>query len=179
MIGESLGLPLPSEVLLPFLGWLVFSRRLSYLEALGLAVAAQMIGSYIGYAIGVFGGRPAFRWLEGVTGRHELDLAERWFDRHGAAAVFWGRFLPVVRTFISWPAGIGRMGLGRFTLFTFLGSIPWTAALIYAGSRLGGAWSSVGSPFQKVSLVLGVLLVLTVAWWVLSQFRSPRRPAKS
>lgn len=158
---------------------MVFAGRLSFLMALLLAVLAQVVGSVIGYGIGRYGGRPALEALERVTGRKELAMAEDWFGRYGPAAVFWGRFLPVVRTFISWPAGLARMGMGRFLLLTFLGSIPWTAALIFGGERLGAAYAHLGKPFHTVSLVMGVLLVALGLYWLFRRFTRRAGEAKN
>ncbi len=177
MIGESAGLPLPSEVLLPFAGFLVLGGRISFAAIFLIALAAQLIGSLVGYAIGYFGGRPLVSRLAGLFGAHGLERAEAWFARHGRASVFWGRFLPVVRTYISWPAGVARMPLGSFLLYTLLGSIPWSAALIYAGILLGASWSKLGGPGQAVSVGVAVAIVLAAAYLLLRRRRLGRHPA--
>jgi len=139
MILESTGVPVPSEVLLPFAGVLVAMGRWSFPEAVAVAWAAQVVGSLIAYGIGYAGGRPVLALVGRLVGGTHVAHAERWFHDRGHWAVFWGRFLPVVRTYISFPAGISAMPLPRFLVFTVLGSLPWTAALIFVGMRFGMA----------------------------------------
>lgn len=174
MIGESAGLPLPSEVLLPFAGFLVLQGRISFLAVLLIAIGAQVIGSLVGYAIGFFGGRPLVAKLAGVFGPHGLARAEAWFQHYGRMSVFWGRFLPVVRTYISWPAGLARMPIGPFLLYTVLGSLPWSVVLIYAGILLGASWSQLGGPGQAVSLGVAALIILVLAYLLLRRRRQER-----
>lgn len=167
MVGESLGVPfIPSEIALPFAGWLVASGRIGFAAALLLVLLAQLVGSLIGYGIGFVGGRPLLRAIGRWTRRDELAASEAWFGRYGASAVFWGRFLPVVRTFISWPAGLARMGIGRFMVLTFFGSLPWSAALIWAGVRLRSSWEKAGGPVGAVGTALVVIIVLLILYLV-------------
>ncbi len=166
MVGESAGLPVPSEVLLPFAGFLVLTGRIGFGVVFLIALVAQVVGSLIGYAIGYFGGRPLVARLSRVFGAHGVDRAEAWFSRWGRMSVFWGRFLPVVRTYISWPAGVARMPIGSFLFWTILGSIPWSLALIYAGILLGSSWATLGGPGQDVSVAVLLVIVLTLAWIV-------------
>src|ERR1700757_1509394 len=142
---ESACIPLPSEIIMPFAGYLVYRRELSLL---GVAVAGAtgcVVGSLVAYAVGVRGGRPAIerwgRWV--LLSPHELALADRWFARWGRQTVFWARLLPVVRTFIALPAGVARMELWPFVWLTFAGSLAWCWALAYAGLRLAENWSRV------------------------------------
>lgn len=166
MIGESAGVPVPSEVLLPFAGFLVLTGRIGFAAVLLIVVLAQVIGSLIGYAIGYFGGRPLVARLSRLFGDHGVERAETWFARYGRASVFWGRFLPVVRTYISWPAGLARMPIGSFLAYTILGSIPWSVVLIYAGILLGASWAKLGGPGQDVSVAVAVAIVLAVVFIV-------------
>ncbi len=177
MIGESAGVPLPSEVLLPFAGFLVLTGRIAFMTVLLIAIAAQVIGSLIGYAIGYFGGRPLVARLSRLFGDHGVERAEAWFSRHGRASVFWGRFLPVVRTYISWPAGLARMPIGPFLAYTILGSIPWSVVLIYAGILLGASWAKLGGPGQDISLVVAAVIVVVVVYLVARRrHRLPSQP---
>ena len=151
---ESAMIPLPSELILPFAGFLVSDP--TQIEPLTgepwnfwLAVIAGTVGnttgSLIAYAIGAYGGRPFLerygRYL--LIRHHEIELADRFFQRWGVPTVFFSRMLPIVRTFISFPAGVARMPLGTFVLFSTLGAIPWSIALVYAGTVLGANWVEI------------------------------------
>ena len=136
---ESACIPLPSEIIMPFAGYLVYTGRFN-LWAVGVAGALGCVaGSLIAYAVGMYGGRPLIekygRYL--LVSRHDLDLADRWFARYGEIIVFASRLLPVIRTFIAFPAGVARMNLTRFVIYTFAGSLPWCLGLAYVGQLLG------------------------------------------
>lgn len=161
MVAESAGIPLPSEVILPFGGYLVAIHRLSLVDALVVAVAGGLVGGILLYLVGLYGGRPLLeRYGRYILIRKEhLDTADRWFARYGGWSVFIGRLLPGIRTYISLPAGVGKMPFGRFLLYSFLGSVPWTLALILAGEALGSHWHTIGHSLTKVyALILLVLL---------------------
>ena len=106
---------------------------------------------------------------------HELDRAEAWFADHGEAAVFVSRLLPVVRTFISLPAGVAEMPFGKFTLYTFLGCLPWTFALAGVGFGVGSRWETVERYFQPISIVVGVAVLAAIVWWFIRRARQKRR----
>jgi membrane protein DedA with SNARE-associated domain len=165
MILESAGIPVPSEVILPVLGVLVGQGALGFWPAVLLMALMQTVGSWVGYAIGYYGGRPlALRFGRYVMlDERSLSHAERWFQNYGPVTVFFGRFLPVLRTFISWPAGFAQMGAVRFTIYTFLGSIPWTAGLIYIGVWLGPKLPQIEPVLSHYNLLIGVVVVLLVA----------------
>ncbi|HEV3475785.1 MAG TPA: DedA family protein [Actinomycetota bacterium] len=181
MVLESALIPIPSEVTMVFGGFLASRGELSFFWVGLLGTLANVVGSWIAYWIGLRGGRPLVeRWGRYVFLRpHELDRAEAWFERHGEMAVFVGRLLPVVRTFISLPAGVARMRFGRFTLFTFLGCLPWTFALAWAGLVLGDNWEAVVRYGEPVSLAIGAIGVALIAWWLLRRRRRAREPAPS
>jgi membrane protein DedA with SNARE-associated domain len=135
------------------------------------------VGALVAYGIGAWGGRPAIeRWGRyiGISGS-DLDRADEFFARHGQAAAFFGRMVPVVRSLVSFGAGVARMPLGRFTLFTFLGSLPFTVALVLAGVQLGANWEDVGAVIKRFEyVVLAVLIVIALAWiWI--RIIKPRR----
>ncbi|MBC7104556.1 MAG: DedA family protein, partial [Firmicutes bacterium] len=135
MAVESCNIPLPSEVILPYGGYLVSTGRLEFWWAALAGTAGGTAGSAVSYYIGLYGGRPflnRYGRYFGVTPQ-KLALAERWFARYGEATVFFTRLLPVIRTFISLPAGVARMNFPRFLVYTFLGSLPWSLALTYVG----------------------------------------------
>jgi membrane protein DedA with SNARE-associated domain len=179
---ESACIPLPSEVIMPFAGTLVASGHMNlWLAGLAGAIGCN-VGSIVAYEIGAKWGRAGVeRYGKFVLlSHHDLELADRWFQRRGDVTVFIARLLPVVRTFIALPAGIARMPRIRFHVYTFLGSLPWCLALAYAGVKLGEHWESTLKPlFHRADAVLGVLIVLGVAWFVRGRLkrRSSSAPA--
>lgn len=165
---ESACIPLPSEIIMPFSGYLVYQGEMN-LWAVGVVGAlGNLGGSLLAYWAGAKGGRPLIeRYGKYVLlSHHDLDLADRWFARYGRSTVFFTRMMPVVRTFISFPAGISRMRLGTFCLYTFLGALPWSLALAYVGMKLGENWDTLGGYFHKADLLIGALLVVGVTWYV-------------
>ena len=169
---ESACIPLPSELIMPFAGYLVYEGTFNLFWAATAGAVGCNVGSVLAYELGYYGGRPLVekygRYL--LLSRHELDWADRFFHRWGHAAVFIGRLLPVVRTFIALPAGIARMPRVRFHLYTFLGSWPWCFALAYLGMKLGENWRSLGKYFHQFDIVIGVLIVAAVTWFVWSRW---------
>jgi membrane protein DedA with SNARE-associated domain len=185
---ESVIIPIPSELILPFAGFLVGEG--TALEPITgepwqfwLVVLAGTLGATIGalvaYAIGAFGGRPLIeRWGRylGITPA-DLDRADDFFARHGQAAAFFGRMLPVIRSLVSFAAGVARMPLLPFVIFTFLGSLPWTALLVFAGMQLGANWEEVGAIVKQFEYaILAVLGVIGLAW-IWFRIIKPRRSA--
>ncbi|MBI1219896.1 MAG: DedA family protein [Rhodobacteraceae bacterium] len=167
---ESACIPLPSEVIMPFAGYLASSGTFTLFWAATAGALGCNIGSSLAYWAGAFGGRPLVeRWGRYILLSHaELDRADRYFARWGSATVFIGRLLPVVRTFISLPAGIARMPFLRFQLYTFLGSWPWCFALAYIGMKLGAAWDKSPALKQAMHAFDGVVLVallIGVVWY--------------
>jgi membrane protein DedA with SNARE-associated domain len=177
---ESACIPLPSELIMPFAGYLVFEGKLGLFWAATAGAVGCNLGSLIAYEIGYHGGRPLVEKFGSyiLLGRRELDWAESFFRRGGQVTVLIGRLLPVVRTFIALPAGIARMPRGRFHLYTFLGSWPWCFGLAYLGMKLGENWRSLGQYFHKFDAVIGVLLLLGVAYFVYSHWRNRIRIAQ-
>jgi membrane protein DedA with SNARE-associated domain len=170
---ESACIPLPSEVIMPFAGYLVSAGRFKLLWA-GMAGALGCnLGSIVAYAVGAWGGRPLaekYGHYIFVT-HHDLNLADRWFTRYGDGAVFLARLLPVIRTFIALPAGIARMNFVRFNVFTFLGSLPWCLALAYAGVKLGERWDTLRQYFHRFDAALVILIVVGGAWFVWTRWK--------
>ena len=159
---ESACIPLPSEIIMPV--------------ALAGAVGC-VLGSWIAYAVGAWGGRPLIerygKYL--LISRHDLDLADRWFQRHGDITIFVGRLLPVIRTFIAFPAGVARMPLWRFTAYTFVGSFIWCLGLAWIGLKLGQHWDTLGVWFHRFDAVIVGAFVLALAWYVWRHLRQLRR----
>jgi membrane protein DedA with SNARE-associated domain len=176
---ESACIPLPSEVIMPFSGYLVYTGRF-HLLWVGLAGAVGCnLGSLVGYYVGLVGGRPLVerygRWL--LVTHHDLEMADRFFARYGDWAVFIARLLPVIRTFIAFPAGVSRMNQARFHLYTFLGSLPWCLALAYAGMKLGQRWMTLREYFHRFDAVLGVVIVITAVWFIQNRWKNRLRAA--
>ncbi len=176
---ESAMIPLPSELILPYAGFLVSDQ--SQLEPLTrgpwgfwvVVIAATLgntLGSLIAYAIGAWGGRPFLeRYGKYLLIRpHEIELAERFFDRYGAATAFFSRLLPIVRTFISFPAGVARMPLRTFIAYSTAGAFLWSTLLVYAGTVLGANWTDIRHALQPFDLLIAiafVALVVVFVWW--------------
>lgn len=178
---ESAAIPLPSELILPFAGWVV-SRGLpepltgapwTYWGAVIAGVIGNTLGSLVAYAVGSYGGRPILeRWGKYVLiSRHDLDVADRWFARWGEATVFFSRMLPIVRTFISVPAGIARMSLWRFVVFSVLGAVPWVMLLVWGGVVLGDNWLQLKESLRGLDSLVAAALLLLVGLFVWRHLR--------
>jgi len=178
MLLESALVPVPSEATMPFAGFAVSQGKLSLLGIVAAGVVGNLVGSWIAYAIGYYGGRPFVdHYGKYVLLRPQhLDMAQRWFDRWGAPVVFFGRMLPIVRTFISLPAGFGRMRFWRFTLFTVLGCIPWVFMLAYVGEKLGSNWEKIRPYLHYLDYLVVAVVVVLVVWLIVRARRGGRRP---
>ncbi len=178
---ESACIPLPSEIIMPFAGYLVSTGRFDlYLAATAGAIGCNL-GSIVAYEVGKRGGRPvALRWGRYVLiGAGEIDAADRFFARYGNAAVLIGRLLPVIRSFIAFPAGVARMPLVPFHIYTFIGSWPWCFGLAWLGMVLGDKWNSdprVKAAFHSADLVIGIVLLAVVAFYIWHKLRGLRHP---
>ncbi|HEY8819618.1 MAG TPA: DedA family protein [Candidatus Limnocylindrales bacterium] len=184
---ESAMIPLPSELILPYAGFLVSDPR--QLEPLTgqpwnlwivvvVATLGNTLGSLVAYAIGAYGGRPFLarygRYL--LIRPHEIEIADSFFARHGGATVFIGRLLPIVRTFISFPAGVARMSVGRFIVYSTAGAFLWSLLLVYAGTVLGANWQGIREALQPFDLVIAVAAVVAIVLFVWWRLRMPGRP---
>ncbi|HEX3749511.1 MAG TPA: DedA family protein [Streptosporangiaceae bacterium] len=159
----------------------VAGHHLSLTLVIVAGVAGNVLGSYIAWAVGRYGGQAVLRrWGGGVWLReHDLERANRWFERHGPRAVLIGRLLPVVRTFISLPAGLARMRPLRFGAYTTIGCIPWTAGLALAGYAVGASWQQIPNAFHTVTYVIAAIVViaLAVGAWLFIRYRRAERSA--
>lgn len=174
---ESACIPLPSEIIMPFAGYLAYTGRLSLIWVSIAGAIGCNIGSAFAYWVGAAGGRPFIarygRFV--LLDNHDLERAERFFARYGGIAVFLGRLLPIVRTFIALPAGIARMSQVRFHVYTFLGSLPWCFVLAYIGMKLGQAWDTdprFKAAFHQYHLAVEVLVLAGAAWFVWSHWKN-------
>lgn len=187
MILESACIPIPSEAIMLFGGALAGGLKIAgvapHLNVVVVALAGaagNLIGSLIAYEVGRQGGRPLVEhWGRRILIRpHDLDRAERFFARRGDAAVFIGRVLPVIRTFISLPAGIAKMPPVRFSVLTLAGSLPWTFALALIGDAVAKNWSTVSSDFTYVTVVIGLIVVFFIVRWFVQRRRTERAVAR-
>ncbi len=177
---ESACIPLPSEIIMPFSGYLVYTGRFN-LWFVGIAGAfGCVVGSLVAYWVGMYGGRPLIekygKYL--LVSHHDLDLADRWFARFGEVIVFVSRLLPAIRTFIAFPAGVARMNLKKFIIYTFAGSLPWCLGLAYIGQKLGEQWDKdprLKALFHRFDFVIGILIVLAAAWWIWRHLKHSRK----
>ncbi len=183
---ESAAIPLPSEIIMPFSGYLAYSGQPTVTGVFTLhgaafwGAAGCVFGSWIAYAVAAYGGRPLVeRYGRYVfLSRRDLDLANRMFARYGSPIIFFSRLMPVVRTFISLPAGLARMPLARFTVYTFLGSYPFCYALAWLGYKMGENWQGLETYFRKFDVLILILFVLALAWWIRRHLADRRAPAR-
>jgi membrane protein DedA with SNARE-associated domain len=179
MLLGSMCIPIPSEVVMAFAGALCApafaasvlgtpDAALSVGWVIAWGVVGSLVGSMLAYALGAWGGRPAIdRWGRYLLLRpHEVDRAHAWFERRGEAVVFLGRLVPLIRAFVSLPAGVARMDLRKFTLFTLLGIIPWCLGLALAGRSLGARWHQIERYFAPFAVVAAIAVLAAAAWWI-------------
>lgn len=170
---ESACIPLPSEIIAPFSGYLSYTGRFSLFGVALAGGVGSMLGSWATYEIGKYGGRPFIqRYGKYVlVSQHDLDLADRFFAKYGNLSTFIGRLLPVVRTFISLPAGIARVPLVPFLTYSFIGSVIWTYILAYFGMKLGQNWASLRDKLHGFDTAIIILIVIGAAWWIYRHFK--------
>ncbi|APC07837.1 DedA family protein [Neomoorella thermoacetica] len=164
---ESACIPLPSEVILPFGGYLVSTGSLGFWGTVLAGTIGGTIGSIVAYFVGLRGGRPFLRKYGHYVffSEKEFVVAEKWFNRYGEATVFFTRLMPIIRTFISLPAGIAAMPFGRFVVYTFLGSLPWSILLVFVGRQLGANWEALSPIFHRFDLIIVAGLILLVFFY--------------
>jgi membrane protein DedA with SNARE-associated domain len=180
---ESACIPLPSEVTMPLAGWML-------IQAKGFAMGSVLwaglygalgctIGSVITYWIGAKGGRPILeRYGKYVLiSSHDIEVADRWFNKYGEATAFFSRLLPIVRTFISLPAGVARMNFGRFTALTFIGSFIWCVVLATAGFAFGSRWQEVRDAMRPFDIPIAIVLVALFCWYIYHHVKRGRAHA--
>ncbi len=169
MAAESCGIPFPSEVIMPSAGVLAATGHMNLAEAILAGAAGNLLGSLVAFALAARFGEPLLlgpgRWI-GIRAHH-LEIADGWFQRWGLWAVFFGRVLPVVRTYISFPAGLARINLVWFSVLTFVGALPWCAALALVGYTLGKNYDRVSGPIQYAAIVIAVLVAIALVAWYL------------
>jgi membrane protein DedA with SNARE-associated domain len=163
---ESACIPVPSEVIQLFAGYLVSLHRMSLFAAVSAGVLGNVIGSWIAWSVGYYGGRPFIerygRYVHVTPER--MALAERWFERHGEITVLVGRCVPVIRTFISLPAGVARMPFWRFTLFTVIGCVPWVLGLTLLGVQVGPSWERWRHRLEYLDYIVAAVIVIGIVY---------------
>ncbi len=165
---QSACIPIPSEIVMPAAGVLVAHGTFNFHLAAAAGAVGNLIGSWVAYAVGIVGGRP-FLARYGkyfFVSQRDLEQSERFFARFGDAAVFGGRILPVIRSFVSLPAGIGKMPFGRFTIYTLVGSWLWSYALLWAGVQMGHNAAALGAFMHRFDVAVGLVLLAGIVWWV-------------
>lgn len=169
MLLESANIPIPSELIFGFAGYLVFRGRLDFTAVVLAGMVGGLLGSILSYWVGYYGGPPFIaRYGKYVLlSEGKMRLAQRWFERHGLLAVLLGRLVPVIRTFISLPAGFARVNFTKFVIYTVLGSLPWTIALVYAGMILGENWQTIHSVGRQGSVISAMVLTAVVVYLLL------------
>ena len=171
MVFESCGFPFPSEVVMPTGGLLAATGHLpgGLVAVIIVGAVANLVGSLIAYLLAARFGEPLLLGPGRYIGirRHHLEMADGWFRRWGLLAVLIGRVLPVIRTYISFPAGLARIDLLRFSVLTFVGALPWCAALALVGYELGRNYDRISGPIEKAAIVVAALVaIVVVAWYV-------------
>lgn len=172
MTMESACILVPSEVTMPFSGYLTTTGRFVLPLVIILGTLGNLFGSIIAYLIGFYGGRP----LVDKYGKYvfinqgEIDKAQKFFDKYGSLSVFFSRLLPIIRTFISLPAGIAKMKFWRFSFYTFIGSLFWSAILAYIGVFLGSRWQTIEVYFRKFDWLVGILLIIGIIYFIYKKY---------
>lgn len=174
---ESALIPIPSEIIMPFSGFLVFEEKFSFLAVVLWGTIGNLIGSIAAYFLGFYGGRPLLEKYGKyvLISKHELDVADRWFSKYGSLSIFFSRLLPAVRTFISLPAGIAKMPFLKFCVYTFLGSLPWSFVLTYAGIIMGENWKGLEVYFRKFDWLILILGVISLGIFIWHKIRAKEK----
>ena len=172
MAVESAAIPFPSELIMPLAGWLLIEAKGESAWMLGMAAfygaLGNLLGSWVAYWISFKGGRPLLKKYGKyvLVTQHDVDRAEEWFQKYGELTVFASRLLPVVRTFISVPAGIARMNIWKFSFYTFIGSYPWCLGLAYGGYKLGENWEDLRQVMRPFDYPIAAIMAVVVVWFI-------------
>jgi membrane protein DedA with SNARE-associated domain len=177
MMLESMVAPVPSEAVMPFAGALIATQRFTFLGVALASTLGSIIGSSVSYAMGYYGGRPLVnrfgKYL--LLNQHDLTVTEKFFGRYGSVAIFVGRFIPVIRHLISIPAGVGRMRILPFIVYTTVGACIWNTFLAWLGYHLGNHWELVHKYSKPIDIVMGVLLIAGLAYFIRTHLRRAAR----
>lgn len=174
---ESVNIPIPSEVIMPFSGFLALQGNLNFWLVALMGTLGNLAGSYLSYFLAewILEIRTKYKFLRIILSQKHLDKTDAWFQKYGSYSIFFGRIVPMVRTFISLPAGIGKMDIVKFTYLTFLGSFLWSTFLTYVGFFLGNNWTIIQEYFKQMDYVIGVLLIAGFFYWLLIHRRRKKK----
>jgi membrane protein DedA with SNARE-associated domain len=174
MLLESCGIPIPSEVIMPFSGFLVQKGLLSFWGIVLVGTLGNLVGSLLAYWIGFFGGRVLIekfgRYI--LISKKDLDLADHWFSKYGSATVFFGRLIPIIRTYISFPAGISKMDLKKFSFYTFFGALPWSILFAWLGIKMGQNWELIQKTIHKLDYFIAALIIAAICYFFWHHFKN-------
>lgn len=177
MLVESCGIPMPSEVIMPFSGFLVAMGKLNFWLVVLIGTLGNLCGSILAYWIGSKGGRVLIekygKYI--LISHHDLNLADKWFAKYGDWTVFFGRLLPVIRTYISFPAGIAKMNFKMFSFFTFLGALPWCVLFTWLGVKMGNNWEIIQKTLHNFDLLMLILVIVAVVWYIWRHLKIRRK----
>ncbi len=176
MLLESCGVLAPSEAIMPFAGFLVESGKFSFWPVVIIGALGNLVGSWLAYFIGLKGGRPLIEKYGKYIflSSKDLDNADKWFKTRGELTVFIGRLLPVVRTYISFPAGVAKMNLKKFSLYTFIGAFLWSTLFGYLGVKMGANWEMIREKLHNFDLAIVVLIVLVMGWFFYRHWKNKK-----
>lgn len=165
---ESAGIPIPSEAIMPFSGFLVAKGQFVFWPAVFFGAFGNLFGSWLAYWIGLKGGRPLIEKYGKYIflSEHDLNIADRWFSRYGEWIVFFGRLLPVIRTYISFPAGISKMNFRKFSIYTFIGVFIWSFLFAWLGVKLGNNWEMIREKLHNIDVLIAVLIFLGIVGFI-------------
>lgn len=168
---------MPSEVIMPFSGFLVVSGQMTFWMIVAMGTLGNLAGSLLAYWIGFRGGRPLIekygKYI--LISAHDLDIADKWFKKYGDWTVFFGRLLPVIRTYISFPAGISKMDVKRFSIYTTLGALPWTALFAWLGIKMGDNWDLIREKLHNFDMLIAIIVVLLILLYIYRHFRVSKK----
>lgn len=177
MLVESCGILMPSEVIMPFSGFLVADGSMNFWLVVLIGALGNLGGSLLAYWIGWKGGRPLIekygKYI--LISKHDLNIADHWFNKYGELTAFFGRLLPVIRTFISFPAGIAKMDIRKFSFYTFIGAFIWSAALAYAGVKLGANWEMIRAKLHNFDLAIVIITAIIIVWYIWRHIKHSRK----
>jgi membrane protein DedA with SNARE-associated domain len=173
MLLESCGFLIPSEIIMPFSGFLVATGGLSFWLVVLIGAIGNLSGSLLAYWISIKGGRPLIEKFGKyiLISTHDLDLADLWFKKRGKLTVFLGRCIPIVRTYISFPAGVAKMPIFQFSFYTFIGAAIWSILFTWLGVKLQNNWELINVKLHEFNLLIGILIILLVAFYIWRHLR--------
>ncbi|MFA5249377.1 MAG: DedA family protein [Candidatus Paceibacterota bacterium] len=174
---ESACLPVPSEIIMPFAGYLVWTGKFSFWLVVIWGTIGNLVGSVLAYAAGYYGGRPFIEKYGKYIflSSRDLAVADKWFVKYGSSSIFFSRLLPVIRTFISLPAGIARMPFGKFCFYTAAGSLPFSMLLTWAGIELGQNWADIKVYLRGLDWLIIISVIAAGCIWIFFKIKNKNK----